>query len=173
MIKLSPIRVSYFSIMFINLSLLSFNVEAKSRCKPLLQTLHNIQALQRKGYTLKQGQVLTRKENKARDKWWQCARSLTSSLKMKNRPKKVNKSSKIKYKSQIKAITSFNKKLKPFNQQSAIVIKAKYQGDKRKVWQQFYKQPVECQQPKTLPIFAYCSENKLQQHASFKQHYAR
>jgi hypothetical protein len=173
MIKFLPMRVLCLGIMLINLSFLGFDVEAKPKCKPLLQTLHNIQALQREGYTLKQGQVLTRKENKARDKWWQCERSLTSSLKMKNRPKKVNKSSKSKYKSQIKAITSFNKKLKPFNQHSAIIIKAKYQGDKRKAWQRFYRQPVMCQQPKTLPIFAYCSENKLQQQALFEQHYTR
>jgi hypothetical protein len=155
-----------------HLSVFSFHVEAKARCKPLLLKLHNIQALQRKGYSLKQGQSLTRKENKARAKWWQCEQGTLSTRKLKKRPKK-NRSSNIKYRNYNKNPRLVNVKLTPINQHSAIVIKAKYQGDKRAAWRKFYQQPAQCQQPKTLQFFAYCTEKKLQQQALFERDYSR
>jgi len=169
------ILLSYFSVtvIFILTSFLSFNVEAKPRCKSLLLKLHNIQALQRKGYTLKQGQALIRKENKARGKWWQCEQNISPPQTNKKRPKKNKKSSKNKYKSHIGKASLYNVRLKSFNQHRAIVIKAKYQGDKRKAWQRFYEKPAQCQQPKTLQVFAYCSDNKLQQQAIFERDFIR
>jgi hypothetical protein len=156
-----------------HLSLFSFHVEAKARCKPLLLKQHNIQSLQRKGYSLKQGQSLTRKENRARAKWWKCEQGTLSTRKLKKRPKKNNKSSNIQSRSYNKNADLINVKLTPINQHSAIVIKAKYQGDKRAAWRKFYQQPTQCQQPKTLKTFAYCTENKLQQQALFEQDYGR
>ena len=55
----------------------------------------------------------------------------------------------------------YNVRLKSFNQHRAIVIKAKYQGDKRAAWRKFYQQPAQCQQPKTLQFFAYCNEDNI------------
>jgi len=48
---------------------------AKKRCKPYQDKLHNIQTMQRKGYSLKRGESLRIKEDKARDKWWKCEHS--------------------------------------------------------------------------------------------------
>jgi len=70
-------------------------------------------------------------------------------------------------------------KLKPpknmttFNQDSAIVIKSKYQGNKKLAWLQFYQQPIKCQRPKNINMFAFCSEDKLQQRNAFEQQYTQ
>ena len=165
--------------------LLTFSTvsSAKKRCKPLLEKLHNIQATQRKSYSLKRGQTLRAKEDKARDKWWQCENSSLASFKSKygTKKKKSKKKSKKKvlaskstyYTKMNKEILNSSKQRITFNQDSVIVIKAKYQGDKRLAWLQFYQQPMKCQSPKNLNVFAYCTEDKLQQQGLFEQKYSR
>lgn len=155
-------------------------VQAKKRCKPFLEKLHKVQALQRSGYSLKRGQSLRAKEDKARDKWWQCEHMSLAKFKAKNggknkKKKKGKKKKTSKYankkvsnkKSQLYA----SKSLATFNQGSAIVVKAKYQGDKRLAWSQFYQRPSKCITPKSLSVFAYCNENKLLQQSQFDQEY--
>lgn len=61
---------------------------AKKRCKPLLEKLHNIQALQRSGYSQKKGVSLRKREDKARENWWQCE---NGSAKSKKKAKKKTK----------------------------------------------------------------------------------
>ena len=60
-----------------------------------------------------------------------------------------------------------------FNQDSAIVIKSKYQGNKKLAWLQFYQQPIKCQRPKNINMFAFCSEDKIQQRDAFEQQYTQ
>ncbi|MFQ3337708.1 MAG: hypothetical protein ACI9VO_000473, partial [Colwellia sp.] len=44
--------------------------------------------MQRKGYSLKRGESLRAKEDKARDKWWQCENSSQAKFKAKYGVKK-------------------------------------------------------------------------------------
>lgn len=161
-----------FTLLLIISILLTFSAiaEAKKRCKPLLEKLQNIQAMQRHGYSAKRGVSLRNREDKARDKWWQCekGRSKNNSKANKTVASKKNKpkvSSKGVNGKEIKAGT-------PFKTSNAIVIKSKYQGDKKYAWLTFYQQPTRCQRPKSLQTFAFCSEDKRTQRLDFEKSYA-
>ncbi len=80
--------ITLYIILAIFLLIFSTNSAAKKRCKPLLEKLHNTQMMQRKSYSLKRGQSLREKEDKARDKWWQCENSSLSAFKSKYGTKK-------------------------------------------------------------------------------------
>lgn len=182
--RIATMKYIFFTTAFyiaIAVPLLTFSTTtlAKKRCKPFLEKLHKVQAMQRKGYSLKRGQSLRAKEDKARDKWWHCERSSLASFKEKYGIKKKKSTKKHLSKSTTKIpktnkyIINPDKKVAMFNQGSAIVIKAKYQGEKRLAWLQFYQQPIKCQRPKSIKVFAYCSEDKLQQQDLFQQGYNR
>lgn len=144
-------------------------VVAKKRCKPQLEKLQKIQTMQRHGYSLKRGQSLRKQEDKARKRWWQCEHSTKRSASTKNNKKgkkRKDKSSKVKYKSLKQNLAS-----SPFNSSQPIVIKSKYHGNKKQAWLSFYQQPKQCQRPKNLTIFAFCSEDKQKQRLSFEQNY--
>ncbi|TMM47704.1 hypothetical protein [Colwellia ponticola] len=169
------------------------SVEAKKRCKPLLAKLHNIQAMQRSGYSLKRGQSLRAREDKARAKWWACEHSSLAKFKEKygsksksesenkSNKKKAEKSTKSAGKSLANNKKHYAKKNKEtvkspqkstvFNQHSAIVIKSKYQGDKQRAWLGFYQQPIKCKHPKSMAVFVYCNEDKLKQQDDFEKVY--
>lgn len=116
---------------------------AKKRCKPLLEKLHNIQSLQRNSYSGKRGLSLRDREDKARNNWWQCENS-NGKAKQKSK-RKANKQSKKNTASgniQAKRVTS--KKINassPFKTSNAIVIRSKYQGEKKQAWLKYYQQP--------------------------------
>mgnify|MGYP003629848427 CR=1 FL=1 len=146
---------------------------AKKRCKPLLEKLHNVQSLQRNSYSGKRGLSLRDREDKARNNWWQCE---NSSAKAKQKTKgKGNKKSKKNTASgniQVKRVKS--KKINagtPFKTSNAIVIRSKYQGQRKQAWLKYYQQPNQCSRPKSLPVFAFCSENKQTQRLDFEKHY--
>jgi len=164
----------------------SATAHAKKRCKPFLEKLHNIQAMQRSGYSLKRGQSLRTKEDKARAKWWACEHSSLAKFKAqygggKKKAKKAKTRKKSTHKKAVKNKTYYSKmnkarsksqkKVTTFNQSSAIVIKSKYQGNKKLAWLAFYQQPPQCKRPKSIAVFAYCSENKLQQQTEFENNY--
>ncbi len=164
-------------ITFVSVLLLFASVsEAKKRCKPLLEKLHNIQAMQRNGYSLKRGISLRAREDKARDKWWQCEQGRERKAKSKSKTKNKDKNkSKNKNKSnratdKLTAPTKISAGT-PFKTSNAIVIKSKYQGDKKQAWLKFYQQPAKCNRPKNLAIFVYCSENKQAQRIDFEKKY--
>lgn len=146
--------------------------EGKKRCKPLLEKLHNIQAMQRNGYTSKQGVNLRSKEDKARNLWWQCEQG---------RGKKDKQRRKSKHKGQNKSRydkTNFQQGKSsdisagsPFKTNNVVVIKSKYQGSKKQAWLKYYQQPAHCNRPKTLAVFASCSEDKQAQRMNFEQEY--
>jgi hypothetical protein len=177
--------IVFYTVILMFLLFYSSVVQAKKRCKPFLEKLHKVQTQQRNGYSLKRGQSLRAKEDKARDKWWQCehmsrakfkAEYVGGNKKKKKVKKRKNKnSSKSAYKkaSNRKALLYDSKRITTFNQGSAIVVKAKYQGDKRLAWSQFYQRPSKCISPKSLSVFAYCNENKLQQQNQFDQGYIK
>lgn len=163
---------------------------AKKRCKPLLEKLHSIQTMQRKGYSLKRGQSLRGKEDKARNKWWKCENSSLAKFKAqyggaKKKPtKKSNKKMKKRKSTSYVNVLSNRSKVKKrivnsatmktaFNQHSAIVIKSKFQGGKQTAWLQFYQKPTKCKRPKSLSVFAYCNEDKLQQQSKFDQKFSQ
>ena len=45
------------------------------------------------------------------------------------------------------------------------------QGGKKQAWLEFYQQPTQCNRPKSLTVFANCSENKRTQRITFEQGY--
>lgn len=148
--------------------------EAKKRCKPLLEKLHNIQAMQRNGYSSQRGLSLRTREDKARDTWWQCeqGRGVKTKRKTKSKKKKNSKNKSSYYSATNKKNT--RKKISagtPFKTTNVIVIKSKYQGGKKQAWLEFYQQPTQCNRPKSLTIFANCSENKRTQRITFEQGY--
>jgi len=156
-------------LLIIIIFLLIPTAQAKKRCKPLLEKLQNIQALQRHGYSAKRGLSLRAREDKARDKWWQCEKSSGKKQKKSNKKyqgKTVGVKSKLS-KTKRKALSAGS----PFKTTSAIVIKSKYQGNKKQAWLAYYQQPMRCQRPKNLPVFASCSENKRTQRLAFEQKY--
>jgi len=172
----------YSLILLIIISSYSASLQAKKRCKPFLEKLHKVQAQQRNGYSLKRGQSLRAKEDKARDKWWQCEHMSLAKFKAKNggknkKAKKGKKKKNSKYASnkasKKKSQLYVGKSIATFNQGSAIVVKAKYQGDKSFAWSQFYQRPSKCISPKSLSMFAYCNENKLQQQSQFDREYTK
>ncbi|NQY88375.1 MAG: hypothetical protein HRT51_11645 [Colwellia sp.] len=145
--------------------------EAKKRCKPLLEKLHNIQAMQRNGYSSQRGINLRAKEDKARDKWWQCEQGRAGKSKSKTKNKGSKKKS-----SQSSGVYKQNRQIKisagtPFKTSNAIVFKSKYQGGKKQAWLKFYQQPAQCNRPKSLAVFVYCSEDKQAQRLNFEQEY--
>ena len=154
--------------------LYSAPAEAKKRCRPLLDKLQNIQALQRNGYSLKKGQSLRAREEKARDKWWQCERS-SSFKKSKQRKKtkgsnnqKTKKKKNINYQAgKIQKITA----KAPFANNQEITLKSKYEREKRFAWLAYYQAPKRCHFPKDIKTFAFCSEDKLAQQQSFERQY--
>jgi hypothetical protein len=177
-------KFTYLVIFYLTLLLFSLAYSptslAKKRCQPFLEKLHNIQTIQRKGYSLKRGESLRSKEDKARDKWWKCEHSSKAKFKAqyggkKKKDKKYSNKKKVKnktyYTKMNKAPSYSQSKVTTFNQSSAIVIRSKYQGDKMISWLDFYHKPIKCQRPKSMSIFAYCSENKLQQQDAFEKSY--
>ena len=124
----------------------SGTVHAKKRCKPFLEKLHAVQSQQRNGHSAKRGQTLRAKEEKARDKWWQCEHMSLAKFKAKNggSKNKVKKKptkyvDKVKFQAKEKpAILTYNAE-NTFNQGSPIELKSKYQGQKKLAWLQFYQ----------------------------------
>jgi hypothetical protein len=149
---------------------------AKKRCKPLLEKLHRVQALQRKPYSAQKGISLRNREDKARDLWWQCENGSSKTKKKINKKKKQqNKKSRTKgnyFSRTTKVKNKKNNVVIPFKTSNAIVIKSKYKGDKQVAWLTFYQQPSQCIQPKKLSVFAFCSENKQAQRADFEKYYS-
>ena len=160
-------------IIFIITSLLfTSETEAKKRCKPLLEKLYSIQAMQRNSYSSQRGTSLRAKEDKARDKWWQCEQGRGNKRKTKSKSKKSSKNKSGHYSKNFKRNT--HKKIlagTPFKTNNAIVIKSKYQGNKKQAWIKFYQQPAPCIRPKSLGVFASCSEDKQVQRSNFEQGY--
>ncbi|WP_343816211.1 hypothetical protein [Colwellia asteriadis] len=162
------------SVVCVAVVFLSVNVEAKKRCRPLLEKLQNIQALQRSGYGLKKGQSLRAREDKARDKWWQCERSSSFKTKSKSK-KKRSKAQGSSNKAKVIYKKSRSKKTKnvaaPFASKQRIEVKSKYPREKQFAWLHFYQRPERCHQPKSLTTFAFCSEDRLMQQAEFEHQY--
>jgi len=155
------------------LFLFSTESEAKKRCKPLLEKLHNVQAMQRSGYSSQRGLSLRAKEDKARDKWWQCEQGRKVKKKSKNKGNKKNKNQNNRQYSATYRRSSHTKISAgtPFKTNNVIAIKSKYQGNKKQAWLKFYLQPARCNRPKSLAVFAYCSEDKQAQRIDFEQEY--
>lgn len=160
---------SIFVLVIIVSLIFSSAVVAKKRCKPLLEKLHNIQAIQRSSYSSKGGQSLRKREDKARNNWWQCE---NGGGKKKKKPSKKSKKKSASYST--KTNKANRKKINagtPFKTSNAVVVKSKYQGDKKRAWLAFYQQPKQCQRAKSLQVFALCSEDKQTQRADFEGQY--
>ena len=154
-------------IFFSALLFFTSTCEAKKRCKPLLEKLHNIQALQRSGYSSQRGTSLRAREDKAREKWWQCEQGQSKNKKRSKGKSKSHDYSSAKKQAKQKKILAGT----PFKTNNSVVVKSKYHGQKKQAWIKFYKQPTQCSRPKSLAIFASCSEDKQAQRLHFEQVY--
>lgn len=161
-------------VVFCN-ALLITSVHAKKRCQALKDKLYNIQAQQRSGYSNKRGQSLRLREDKAREKWWQCEHPSYG----RDKRKKLSKSSKQKSKTKLAKTSQLRKKSyqaikindSPFASNTNIQLTTAYQGEKKHAWLRYYQRPSKCHKPKNLAMFAFCSENKQQQRLAFEQVY--
>lgn len=142
---------------------------AKAKCKSLLKKLHNVQAIQRQGYSLREGKSLAKKEAKARNEWWQCERGINNKVKAKkNKTAKSVKKTRVK-KSDSKSLGILeNTASASFSSQSSVGVKSKYTGEQLKRWLAFYQPLMKCQRPKSTQVFAYCVEYKRQQQQMFE-----
>ncbi len=179
--KLTSTRLIFclFFIVLVTFSTASF--AGKKKCKPYLEKLHQVQSLQRAGYSAKQGNRLKAREDKARTKWWQCERGLLKTSKAKTKKTKTAKT-----KEKIKRLKNkeiknrqlknerLNKALLAKTNGSAysvksVVVKQKYQGEKQRRWLRFYQKPKKCGRPKNMSTFTYCIEDKNTQQLAFEQ----
>ncbi|WP_440874724.1 hypothetical protein [Thalassotalea sp. PLHSN55] len=163
-------------ITFIMLLMLVFYVPlgfaGKKHCQSYRAKLDNIQSQQRHGYSNKKGLSLQQREQKARDKWWQCE---TGKLK----PKKKNKSAKKAKDKKTQQSTyakehALSKKdittaKAPFSQTNQLVFKQRYQGKQLQQWLSFYQAPKGCSKPKSMKKFTECVEDKQRQQLAFEQ----
>jgi hypothetical protein len=156
-----------------SICLVSTTSEAKKRCRPLLEKLHNVQTLQRNGYDLKKGKALRKREDKAREKWWQCERSSSfkKSKKLKSKSKKNKNKTRKKSKKREKTSKKFKNVPAPFSNNKTIEVRSKYPREKLFSWLNYYQRPEGCHKPKDLATFAFCSEDKLSQQGRFEQQY--
>jgi len=151
--------------LLLSLCFLVPNVFAKQKqCQPYLDKLRNIQAQQRQGHSNKKGRSLAEREQKARDKWWQCKRGKVTTKKKANTKKNTNKRANLKH-----SIAKLQFASSPKNFTNSIVIKAKYHGQTQQDWLDFYRRPTKCIRPKSTKIFAYCIEDEHKQQHRFDQ----
>jgi hypothetical protein len=156
------------------ISCYSSNLFAKNVCEKYENRLNKIQVAQRQGHSLKRSNSLNEQERLMREKWWQCKKS---PAKFKKSTKKTAKKKYHKpYKKQNKKVktaysTSSNQAVSPFKTSQDIVFKERFQGDKKLAWLKYYQQPLLCQRPKNLAVFASCAEDKQYQRQAFEHFY--
>ena len=167
-LKLSAL---FFVITF---SGISRELYAKDPCQKYTDRLAKIQTYQRSGHSFKRSNSLNEQARLVSEKLWQCKRSPQRSHKKK---KVKNKRVSIKHIPTKRTLTkpmriwSVKGSNSPFNTSHAIVVKEKFKGDKKYAWLAYYQQPAQCKRPKSLPIFASCSENRQQQQQIFEKSY--
>jgi len=166
----------YLGLMLLFFSLtFSQELKAKKACKKYLDKLHQVQAKQRNGNSLKQSNKLKEQEYKARETWWACENGKLPKKKT-GKKRKRQKPEKIVRLTPQKSETKAKKPAKtavPFATKRAIVLKAEYQGQQQLDWLAFYKQPAKCRQPKDIKVFAACVEDKRLQQQIFEQNYRK
>lgn len=151
----------------------SFSVLAtKKACQPYLDKLRNIQSQQRAGYSNKKGRSLADREQKARDKWWQCQQGKLPKSKRKKNKKKTKSSTKDKDNTLLAKMPKYKiSSIDTLSFSSKLTIKAKYQGVKQQAWLDYYQQPKKCKVPKSTKTFAYCLEDEQKQQQAFDRQY--
>ncbi len=139
------------------------SVAGKKQCKPYLTKLHNVQSLQKSGYSNKRGRSLAAREEKARDKWWQCEQG---KLPKKSQKKVINNKRKTKVVKKAPNNAIYSNSLT-----NKLVIKSAFEGAQQQTWLDYYQQPKSCQKPQSTKQFAYCMEDRRQQQNIFRQQY--
>ncbi|WP_286233642.1 hypothetical protein [Thalassotalea sediminis] len=152
-------------LLFLFLMGVSPSVIAKANCQSYLNTLHNIQAKMRAGYSAAQGVKLAKKERNAYDKWWDCKRGKLKKKSSRKIAKEGNK--KALSNARKRTITVQDNAFKPLT--SNVTIKAKYPGIKQQAWLDFYQPKAECKSPSNLAIFAACLRDEQRQQRLFEQ----
>ncbi|WP_426369254.1 hypothetical protein [Pseudocolwellia sp. HL-MZ7] len=135
---------------------------AKKECAGLLDKFQNIQSQLKQGQSIKSSASLRKKEDIAREKWWDCENNKTTSS-------STSKKKVVKLKKTDKSILEDAPKV--FSSNKNIVIKGRFSGDKQLQWLEYYQRPKKCGRPKTTQVFAFCMEDKTEQQNKFEQEY--
>lgn len=142
---------------------------AKKECVELLEKFKNIQSQLKQGQSIKTSASLRKREDEAREKWWNCENNKTES------PSKSVKTTK--KKTIEKSATFDNASLQDapqvFSSNKDIVIKGRYSGEKQFRWLEYYQRPKKCARPKTTQVFAFCMEDKTEQQRKFEETYQK
>ena len=144
----------------------------KKECQPYYTKLMNIQSQQKIAHTRKKGESLTKKENKARKKWWDCEQGKLSENSFAKKIKKTPKVIPSKVIKKFKKSSAIPINVKPFQTSQPIVIKNSYKGEKQEEWTFFYKIPQKCIKPKNYRLFVWCVEDKKSKNKAFEKYYA-
>ncbi len=180
--------IIFYSLVSLTLLIPNIAYAGKKHCQPYRDKLTNIQSQQRQGYSLKQGQSLKKREQAARDKWWQCEKGLlkpssksSKSSKTKAKQKKLALAKKKAQKKSAQKKKQLNQQksngtpaeLAPFASTKSIIAKQKYQGKELQQWLSFYQAPKGCTRPKNMKKFTACIEDKHQQQLVFDRKLAK
>ncbi|WP_426359789.1 hypothetical protein ACPUVO_06060 [Pseudocolwellia sp. HL-MZ19] len=141
---------------------------AKKECAGLLDKFQNIQSQLKQGQSIKSSASLRKKEDIAREKWWDCENNKTTSSST-SKKKKTYKKKVVKLKKTDKSILEDAPQV--FSSNKNIVIKGRFSGDKQLQWLEYYQRPKKCGRPKTTQVFAFCMEDKTEQQNKFEQEY--
>ncbi len=136
----------------------------KKQCKPYLEKLRNVQSLQKSGYSNKRGRSLAAREEKARDKWWQCEQGKLPKKKSKKKIVKKHRAKKV-----VNAAignTTYSGTLT-----NKLVIKSDFKGIQQQAWLNYYQPPKNCRKPQSTKQFAFCMEDRRKQQDIFKRQY--
>lgn len=160
--------IKLFMVMLLIASFQSYG--AKKECADLLDKFQNIQSEQKQGQSFKNSVKLRKKEDVARQKWWDCENNKIKP-KTKKKTKSVKKKKSIKLKKTYKP--SFKDAPQVFSSNQQIVVKGRFSGKKQLHWLSYYKRPKECAKPKTTQVFAFCIEDKTKQQNKFEQEFQK
>lgn len=137
---------------------------AQQDCTQAMENLKNHQKIMRKGYSATQGEKLRNKERKLFDAYQTCLKfpashSTRRTSEARNGKKKQKTTSTFNY-SDAPQIKWQNKSLS---------FRGKFSGEKQKAWLRYYKQPKQCGKPKSLQVFAWCTEHKTKSSEVFSE----
>ena len=167
-------RILMISFLFLMIFYSFLATAGKKDCQKYRKKLDNIQELQRQPNNLKRSNRLGKKEDEARNTWWQCENG-----KLTIKPKKKKKSSakklKLRKPKKLKSPSYKDKKitkhkpLLPFASGGPVVGFSVYKDEKLQAWLLFYQPEKKCAKPKTTQQFVACAKDKRRQQAKFEK----
>ncbi len=143
----------------------------KKQCQPYLDKLRNIQSLQRIGHSNKKARSLAKREQKARDKWWQCQQGKLPKKASIKKKKKKQSHPQIKQKPEIPTFDQRYVQSASFT--NKVVIRGEFSGQKQQDWLDYYQPQPKCLKPSSTQVFAFCLDDRKKQRQQFVENYQK